>query len=74
MMTSELVSPRKREVKPAQLSPEQAAAAAMVAEAKARGLALTGPDGLLKLFTKNVLENGAERGNDRASRAGEEPG
>ena len=41
---------------PAQLSPEQAAAAAMVAEAKARGLALTGPDGLLKLFTKSVLE------------------
>ena len=28
----------------------------MVAEAKARGLALTGPDGLLKLFAKNVLE------------------
>ena len=56
-MTSELVSPRKRESKPArELSPEQAAAAAMVAEAKARGLALTGPDGLLKLFTKNVLE------------------
>ena len=55
-MTSELVSPRKRDEKPAQLSPEQAAAAAMVAEAKARGLALTGPDGLLKLFTKNVLE------------------
>jgi hypothetical protein len=39
-----------------QLSPEQAAAAAMVAEAKARGLELTGPNGLLKLFTKNVLE------------------
>jgi transposase-like protein len=39
-----------------QLSPEQAAAAAMVAEAKARGLELTGPAGLLKLFTKNVLE------------------
>jgi transposase-like protein len=55
-MTSDLVSPRKRDEKPAQLSPEQAAAAAMVAEAKARGLALTGPDGLLKLFTKNVLE------------------
>ncbi|HWD03461.1 MAG TPA: transposase [Amycolatopsis sp.] len=54
-MTSDLVSPRKREGKPAQLSPEQAAAA-MVAEAKTRGLALTGPDGLLKLFTKNVLE------------------
>jgi hypothetical protein len=39
-----------------QLSPEQAAAAAMVAEAKARGLEPTGPNGLLKLFTKNVLE------------------
>jgi putative transposase len=38
------------------LSPEQAAAAAMVAQAKARGLALTGPAGLLRLFTKNVLE------------------
>ncbi|MEU6642836.1 IS256 family transposase [Saccharomonospora sp. NPDC046836] len=38
------------------MSPEQAVAAAMVAEAKQRGLALTGPDGLLKLFTKKVLE------------------
>ncbi len=28
----------------------------MAAEAKARRLALTGPDGLLKFFTKNVLE------------------
>ena len=28
----------------------------MVAEARARGLELTGPNGLLKLFTKNVLE------------------
>jgi putative transposase len=28
----------------------------MAAEAKARGLELTGPNGLLKLFTKNVLE------------------
>ncbi|WP_425452936.1 IS256 family transposase, partial [Prauserella flavalba] len=28
----------------------------MVAEARHRGLELTGPDGLLKLFTKNVLE------------------
>ncbi|MBN9099363.1 MAG: IS256 family transposase [Pseudonocardia sp.] len=51
------MSPRRSESKPSrELSPEQAAAAAMVAEAKARGLALTGPDGLLKLFTKNVLE------------------
>lgn len=39
-----------------ELSAEQAAAAAMVAEARQRGLELTGPNGLLKLFTKNVLE------------------
>jgi hypothetical protein len=51
------VGSRKNESKAArELSPEQAAAVAMVAEAKARGLALTGPGGLLKLFTKNVLE------------------
>lgn len=56
-MTLDAVSPRERETRTGrQLSPEQAAAAAMVAEAKERGLALTGPDGLLKLFTKNVLE------------------
>jgi transposase-like protein len=56
-MTSDVVSPRKRDNELGrQLSPEQAAAAAMVAEAKARGLELTGPNGLLKLFTKNVLE------------------
>src|SRR6266496_577238 len=56
-MTSDGMSPRRRDQEPGrQLSPEQAAAAAMVAEARERGLALTGPDGLLKLFTKNVLE------------------
>jgi putative transposase len=55
-MTSDLVSPRKRENEGRQLSPEQAAAAAMVVAAREQGLALTGPDGLLKLFTKNVLE------------------
>src|SRR6185312_10852951 len=56
-MTWDPVSPRKRDNEPGrQLSPEQAAAAAMVAKAKARGLELTGPNGLLKLFTKNVLE------------------
>src|SRR5437660_11132840 len=57
-MTSDAVNQDKSDNrdKGRQLSPEQAAAAAMVAEAKARGLALTGPDGLLKLFTKNVLE------------------
>src|SRR3978361_546771 len=56
-MTSNIVSPRKKiDGDGQQLSPEQAAAAAMVAEAKARGLELTGPNGLLKLFTKSVLE------------------
>jgi hypothetical protein len=50
-------SPRKTDnAEGRQLSPEQAAAAAMVAEAKQRGLELAGPNGLLKLFTKNVLE------------------
>jgi putative transposase len=37
-----------------QLSPEQAAAAAMVADAKTRGLEQTGPNGLPKLFTKRT--------------------
>ena len=56
-MTSDAVNPHKSDKSDGrQLSPEQAAAAAMVAEARQRGLELTGPDGLLKLFTKNVLE------------------
>jgi len=56
-MTSNVVSPwKKTDGDGRQLSPEQAAAAAMVAEARRRGLELTGPDGLVKLFTKNVLE------------------
>lgn len=55
-MTSELVSARGSDRSERELSREQAAVAAMVADAKARGLALTGPDGLLKLFTKTVLE------------------
>lgn len=38
------------------LSPEQVAAAAMVASAREQGLDLAGPNGLLKMFTKNVLE------------------
>src|ERR1700754_2068952 len=61
-MTSDLVSLRRSDRSGRQLSPEQAAAAAMVADAKARGLALTGPDGLLKLFTKNVLETALAEG------------
>jgi transposase-like protein len=56
-MTSDAVSAEKKiKGSDRELSPEQAAAAAMVAEARQRGLELTGPNGLLKLFTKNVLE------------------
>jgi transposase-like protein len=56
-MTSDAMSPpRSDKTEGRQLSPEQATAAAMVAEARQRGLALTGPNELLKLFTKNVLE------------------
>jgi putative transposase len=42
--------------KPAELSAEQQAAAELVRQAKERGLALTGPDGLLKQLTKSVIE------------------
>ena len=56
-MTSDAVNQDKSDKSDGrQLSPEQAAAAAMVAEARQRGLELTGPGGLLKLFTRNVLE------------------
>jgi len=56
-MTSDAVGAEKKvDRQGRQLSPEQAAAAAMVASAPEQGLALTGPDGLLKLFTRNVLE------------------
>lgn len=56
-MTSDAVGADKKTDKTRrQLSPEQAAAMAMVAQAREQGLALTGPDGLLKLFTRNVLE------------------
>src|SRR5919206_5001051 len=55
-MASDLVSSHKSGKARRQLSREQAAAAAMVAEARQRGLELTGPNGLLKLFTKHVLE------------------
>ncbi|WP_026197694.1 IS256 family transposase [Sciscionella marina] len=48
------MSARKREQ--VGLSAEQAAVTAMIADAQARGLELTGPNGLLKLFTKQVLE------------------
>ena len=45
----------KYEKKPG-TSAEETAAVELVRMAKEQGLSLTGPDGLLKLFTKNVLE------------------
>ena len=42
--------------KPAEVSAEQQAATELVRLAKEQGLSLTGPDGLLKLLTKSVIE------------------
>jgi transposase-like protein len=53
-MTTTLVDVTKR--KPVEQSAEQQAAAELVRMAKAQGLSLTGPDGLLKQLTKTVLE------------------
>jgi len=47
------VTARKKKHEP---SAEAAAAAELVRLAKEQGLSLTGPDGLLKQFTKTVLE------------------
>jgi putative transposase len=57
-MVSDVVNADRKKVNKSgrSLSPEQAAAAEMVALAREKGWELTGPDGLLKLFTKNVLE------------------
>jgi putative transposase len=52
MTTLDAVPAKKR----AEPSAEEAAAKELVRQAKEQGLSLTGPDGLLKLFTKNVLE------------------
>src|SRR5258706_7545757 len=46
------VTPRKKPPS----SPELEAAKVLVRQAKAQGLSLTGPDGLLKQLTKTVLE------------------
>jgi transposase-like protein len=55
-MAFDAVSAEKIKGSARELSREQAAATAMVAEAQQRGLELTGPNGLLKPFTKNVPE------------------
>ncbi|WP_051070064.1 IS256 family transposase [Actinopolyspora halophila] len=71
-MTSDAVSAQEQvETSGRRLSPEQAAAAAIVDQARQQGLELTGPDGLLKLFTKNVLE--AELNEEMTEHLGHEP-
>jgi len=52
MTTLDVVSPKKKP----EPSAEEAAAQELVRLAKEQGLSLTGPDGLLKQFTKSVLE------------------
>jgi putative transposase len=56
-MTGTLVAVQQpRKLKRKDRSAEEVAARELVAAAKAQGLWLTGPDGLLKQFTKTVLE------------------
>ena len=53
MTTLDVVTAKKKKPEP---SAEEVAAKELVRQARAQGLSLTGPDGLLKQFTKNVLE------------------
>ncbi|RFA11833.1 IS256 family transposase [Subtercola boreus] len=55
-MTTLNVVTTKKKIDQGGRSAEATAAAELVRLAKEQGLSLTGPDGLLKLFTKNVLE------------------
>ncbi len=62
MTTLDVVPKKKPEP-----SAEETAAKELVRLAREQGLSLTGPDGLLKQFTKSRAGDGAERGDDRAS-------
>ena len=69
--------------KATEVSAEQAAATELVRLAKEQGLSLTGPDGLLKLLTKSVIETalseemtehlGYEKHDPAGDRGGEYP-
>src|SRR5699024_11104786 len=60
-MTSDAMSASSTETETdAEGSAERAAAAAMVAQAREQGLDLMGPEGLLKVVTKHVLETALE--------------
>lgn len=54
--TQDSPSPRAEDCAANGVSAQQAIAAAMLTEARQRGLALTGPNRLLQLFTNNVPE------------------
>jgi putative transposase len=55
-MIGTLVAMQPKKSKRKDRSAEEVAARELVAAAKAQGLWLTGPDGMLKQFTKTVLE------------------
>ena len=55
-MTATLNEVNSKNEKKPETSAEETAAVELVRIAKEQGLSLTGPDGLLKLFTKSVLE------------------
>ena len=55
-MTATLPDMAAKKKEPAPLSPEQQVAAELVRQAREKGLALTGPGGLLKQLTKTVIE------------------
>jgi putative transposase len=54
------VSPPSKEAEPQPSVEELEAARELVRQARARGVALTGPDGLLKALTKTVIETALE--------------
>lgn len=54
------VSPSSKEAEPQPSVEELEAARELVHQARARGVALTGPDGLLKALTKTVIETALE--------------
>ena len=64
-MTTTLDDVKSKKTEP---SAEETAAKELVRLAKEQGLSLTGPDGLLKQFTKNVLETALNEEKTRAPR------
>jgi hypothetical protein len=59
-MAARLPDVAAKKKKQAEQTPEQQGPAGLVRLAKEQGLSLTGPDGLLKQFTKTVIETALE--------------